>query len=269
MRAPKSATQREHRVPSNGVLRRSDEGGSRTDEAPSSGEVRRGERAASVTRAAKGTRLPKPTFLDVPGYDPAVLSFPSGEAPPDLLAVVAHGAGDSPEEQCRAWRETLGDRGVILCVAGPRVAVHSEGRYFPDHFALERIVLASLEAFGRSFPDIAKGPVLYAGYSQGATMGALMIVSHGSAFPRLALVEGGFDGWTLARSQRFESSGGKRVLFVCGTRHCKGRAESSAQTLRHAGVDTRVVSDLSAGHTYGGAVATALENSLDWLLRGP
>lgn len=216
------------------------------------------EQAASV---------PEATSLEVPGFEPAVLSFPATRRTREPVLVAAHGAGDVPAEQCRAWREILGDRGIILCVAGPRVAVHSEGRYFPDHFALERIVFASLESFRRAFPEIAAADrVVYAGYSQGATMGALMLPEHGATCPRLALVEGGFDGWSLRRAQAFATNGGARVLFACGTRHCRERAEASAATLRHAGVAARVVSDLSAGHTYGGAVAHVLAKSIDWLL---
>jgi predicted esterase len=210
-----------------------------------------------------------PTSLEIPGFDPATLSFPGGAEANDLVLVAAHGAGDSPAEQCRAWRRVLGERGIVLCLAGPRVAVHSDGRYFPDHFALEKIVLASLDAFRKAFPNESRVPIVYAGYSQGATMGSLMIVNHGDLFPRLALVEGGFEGWTLARAEKFKSTGGRRVLFVCGTKHCRSHAESSAASLRKAALDARVVSDLSAGHTYGGAVAAALENSLEWLVREP
>jgi len=213
--------------------------------------------------------MPEPASvrLEVPGFEPAVVSRPSHPGAGALVVVAAHGAGDSPDGQCEAWREVLGDRGIILCPAGPREAVGSEGRYFPDHFALEKIVFASIDAFRRSFPEATKdAQVVYAGYSQGATMGALMIVSHGDTCPRLALVEGGFDGWTLARARQFEHSGGKRVLFVCGTGHCRKHAEASAATLRRAGVAARAVSDLSGSHTYGGAVARALKDSVDWLL---
>ena len=209
-----------------------------------------------AARGASGT-----TTLDVPGFDAAVLSFPSTDREREPVVMVAHGAGGTPDEQCRTWRELLGDRGVVLCIAGRRVAVHSEERYFPDHFALERIALASLEALRRAFPNVNAEHVVYAGYSQGATMGSLMIASHGDDCPRLALLEGGFDGWTLSRAQKFEASGGRRVLFVCGTRHCADRARAAASTLVRTGVPARVESDLSAGHTYGGGVEQKLSES--------
>jgi predicted esterase len=215
------------------------------------------------------TRASPPGTLKVPGFDDAAVSFPSRGPAGQPLVVATHGAGDNAVWQCEAWRERLGDRGIVLCPAGPRVAWNSDGRYYPDHFALEKIVLASLEALRRTLPDpsvAARG--VYTGYSQGATMGALMIVSHGGTFPRLALVEGGFEGWTFARAMKFKKSGGERVLFVCGTGHCRKHATTSARALERSGVATRVVADLSAGHTYGGAVERILMDSFAWLVEG-
>jgi len=207
--------------------------------------------------------------LDVPGFDAAIVSFPSGDAARQPVLIAAHGAGDNPAWQCEAWREILGDRAIILCLSGPREMPRSDARYFPDHFALEKIAFASLEALRRALPDPSRARrVVYTGYSQGATMGALMIVSHGDSCPRLALVEGGFDGWTLGRAQKFKDSGGERVLFACGTSHCRKRAEASAQTLIKVGVAARVVADLSGGHNYGGAVGRAVKDSFAWLVEG-
>jgi predicted esterase len=207
--------------------------------------------------------------LDVPGFDAAVISLPEGNPSLQPVLIAAHGAGDNPAWQCESWRDFLGRRAVILCPAGPRVAARSDARYFPDHFALEKIVFASLDALRAAMPDPSRAArVVYAGYSQGATMGALMLVSHGDTCPRLALIEGGFDGWTLGRAEKFKHSGGERVLFVCGTAHCRKHAEASRQTLERAGVPSRVVADLSAGHNYGRAMARVLGESFPWLVDG-
>ncbi len=56
--------------------------------------------------------------------------------------------------------------------------------------------------------------MLYAGFSQGATMGALMLVDHAQEVKRLVLVEGGFADWNVARARAFRERGGERVLFV-------------------------------------------------------
>jgi predicted esterase len=108
---------------------------------------------------------------------------------------------------------------------------------------------------------------VYSGYSQGATMGALMIPAHGKEFPLLALVEGGVEGWTVARAKQYRNAGGRRALFACGTAHCQKHAGKVGETLRKAGVEAKVVYGEGAGHTYGDKVAYALAESFDWLVR--
>lgn len=205
--------------------------------------------------------------LPVPGFESAIVSFPPTTRSPAPVLVVAHGAGDTPEALCETFRRLLGGRGVVMCPSGPRRFAHAEGRYFPNHPALERIVLASLDALIAAYPEkVDAKSVVYAGYSQGATMGALMITTHGDRFPRLLLIEGGAKEWTLARARQFQAAGGRKVLFVCGTTSCRTHAKGSAALLDAAGVATTVVSDVRAGHTYEGPVLVLLEQNLNEFL---
>jgi predicted esterase len=212
-------------------------------------------------------RPPPEATLAVEGFDAAAVSFPRSAPFPQPVLVSTHGAGDTPEQMCELWRAILGDRGVVLCPAGPRMRAGEEGRYYPDHHALERVVFASLEALRAryaSYVDPAR--VIYTGYSQGATMGALMIPAHGAECPRLVLVEGGFGDWSVERASTFAHAGGQRVLFVCGRQQCKNEAERSAAWLRGAGVEARVVAHVGEGHVI--RVALVAGPSLEWLLGG-
>ena len=210
------------------------------------------------------------TTLDVPEFDPAVVSFPSLEATLSPVVFVAHGAGDHPVPQCQLWRYLLGDRGVAVCLSGKRTDVRTEPRYFPEHRTLEKILVATLKAFRAAYPELADPEnTLYAGYSQGATMGSLVIHSHAADFPRVALVEGGYGGWTLARATAFAKNGGRRVLFMCGTRPCADQARASAKLLESANVETKIVQNLAAGHGYGPALVEPLKDAVPWLLSAP
>jgi predicted esterase len=181
--------------------------------------------------------------------------------------IVAHGAGNSAVEMCVMFRRIVGNGVALLCPAGPRVRAGEEGRYFPDHHALEKIVVASVAALASACGGrVDPAGAVYSGYSQGATMGALMIPAHGGEFPRLALVEGGVEGWTLARARQYHDGGGRRVVYACGTPHCRTHAEGVSGTMRKAGLDVRVVADVHAGHTYGGTVASALQETFAWLV---
>jgi predicted esterase len=143
------------------------------------------------------------------------------------------------------------------------------GFFFRHHHALEKEVLAALESLHARFGDrIAPGPVVYAGYSQGGTMGALMVVKHPHIFQRLILVEGGEAEWDVPTATRFRQGGGQRVLLVCGRHPCAERARKSVGWLQKGGVDARLDHVPGGGHTYGGSVAERLVASFDWVVKG-
>jgi predicted esterase len=226
--------------------------------------------AEVVPEPSRAARPPSGLLrLPVPGFDDATVSFAPRAPLPLPLMVVAHGAGNTPDGMCDTFRAVVGDRAVLLCPAGPRVARGEEGRYYPDHFALEKIVLASVDALVAKYPAaVDAANAVYSGYSQGATMGALMISGHGDRFPRLLLVEGGVEGWTLSRAKQFQAAGGRRALFACGTPHCEKHARAVSDILQKAGVEATVVADVHAGHTYGGTVAEAVHGAFDALVAG-
>jgi len=150
-----------------------------------------------------------------------------------------------------------------------RSPVPADGEYYPDHPALERETFAALAALREKFPSrIAEGPVYYAGFSQGATMGALMLVEHASEITRLVLVEGGFADWNVARARDFHARGGERVLFVCGRKECAEPAKNAADWFIRAGVKASVEYVPGAGHTHEGPVEARIFARFPWLIEG-
>jgi predicted esterase len=186
------------------------------------------------------------------------------------VLVAAHGAGDGPRYQCEFWRELLRARAFVLCPAGvPLGSTEEEGHFYENHHELEREVLAAGQALRVTYgAKIAVGPWVYAGYSQGATMGALMLPAHGDVFPSLILIEGGGGQWNVAIAKKFVESGGKRVLFACGTQSCASGAARSASWLQQAGLAVRVEHVAGGGHTYGGQVGQRVAESLTWVFEG-
>jgi predicted esterase len=206
--------------------------------------------------------------LPVEGFGAAIVVAPlSDEALPMLVA--AHGAGDTPEWQCQHWGGVARGRYYVLCPRGLPLERGSDSAFFyPDHLALEREVVAMLRAARSTFGArlAAKGGI-YTGYSQGATMGALMVVDHGAEFQHLVLVEGGSGDWTLGRARRFQATGGRSVAIVCGTPGCASRGKRSQALLERAGLRARVEHVEGGGHTYVGGVGDRARELLDgWLL---
>ena len=229
--------------------------------------------------AAPRSPLGGEPFIDLPveGHRAAVVSVPLGASSPRPLLVVTHGAGGQPEPHCAFWRAMLGSRGFILCPRGSLLGSslgdpQDQGFFYRDHHALEREVTAAMAALRARFGELVddRAP-MYAGFSQGATMGALAFVKRPAVFARLVLIEGGSgesDEWTISGSRAFRESGGARVLFACGRASCFLAAKRTITYLDKAGVEGRVVHAAGAGHTYGGAVAEAVQGALAWITEG-
>jgi hypothetical protein len=207
--------------------------------------------------------------LVVPGFLPAVVYVPEA-ADPRPLVVANHGAGGIPEAECAYWSWLTRGRAFVLCLRGtPLDSRSANAFYYKDHLALGREFVAARRALSAAFgARLAGADAIYAGFSQGAIMGAPMIVPHARDFTRLALLEGGYEYWSRATARSFARNGGQRVLFVCGTRWCAEHAELPAEWLRNEGVMVRIEYAPGAGHTPGGAVMRKTESALPWLVEG-
>lgn len=206
--------------------------------------------------------------LPVEGHLPAVLALPTGDSPRPLL-VVAHGAGDKPEWQCEWWSVALAGRALVLCLRGSAMYPRKPdtGFYFRDHYALGRELTAALRALERAHGTrIAAGAPVFAGFSQGAIMGALVAQERAPLFSRLMLIEGGYDEWNVAGAKKLGR--GARVLFACGQSYCASHARTAMQWLSRAGVEARLEHAPRAGHTYAGEVGERVREALPWLVDG-
>ena len=208
--------------------------------------------------SAGGTRS-----LEVPGFEPALLYSPPGAALRPLL-IAAHGAGGSPEWECEYWRRLTEGRAFLLCLRGTPLGTY-DGFYYRNHIALERELVAAERVARASEPRIALGGGIYAGFSQGSTMGTAMIAAHGAAFPFLVLIEN-FELWNVPRARAFARAGGKRVLIACGSRECQKVGKESLRWLRAGGLDARLEFAPGAGHTPAGPVMDRVRLSLPWLM---
>jgi predicted esterase len=232
---------------------------------PPTPEDSRTEADSNAETSALGATLP----LEVPEFSPSLVRLPDlpGKAP---VLVVTHGAGGTPDAHCELWARISRGRALLLCIRGrARSPAPADGDYYPDHLTLERETFAALNALRSRFAArIAEGPLYYVGFSQGATMGALMLLDHASEVPRLALVEGGFAQWNVPRAKEFRARGGERVLFVCGTEQCAKSARNASRWFNQAGVAAHLEYVRGAGHSHGGAVETHIAALYPWLVAG-
>ncbi len=208
--------------------------------------------------------------LPVAGHGAAVLSVPRGATSPRPSVIVLHGESDDPERPCAVWRRIVGPSAFVLCPRGvPREDAASRARRFTfsSTEAVDgelRAGLAALKARHRA--HVAAGPVVLAGYSQGAAVALAIGLQEPSFFSRLVLVEGGYDRFTSSVAARYAERGGRRVLFACGRPACRDATAGSVHLAERSGVKARRVFVPGAGHAHEGPLADLLVREAPWLL---
>jgi predicted esterase len=190
---------------------------------------------------------------------PVFIAPPLGATAPRPVLVGVHGAGDRPEWSCGGWRLASQASVFVVCPTGTAMG--------PDKFAwvssaqlgerLEQAIDQTRQRFGTYFDA---GPMIFAGFSQGATLAEPFLLKHAQRFPIAILAEGGY-----ATAQRpsfaraYREAGGRRVVLVCGGPSCFISARSAQKVLERAGLEALVVGDPKAGHNLNERMQKALQ----------
>ncbi len=234
------------------------------------------ELAANAAAPMPLPPLPQGTgfaHLAVPGYLPAVLSWPEAAEKPLPILIAAHGSFDEPEWNCETYKQVVAGAAVVLCPRGrlrwdspkqPELA-----RYFFPSTGLEKEIDAAVHALQTAYPGrLRAGPFLYAGFSQGAILGVPILIRHPARYPWAILVEGGHGAWNANTARIYAIGGGKRILFACGRDSCLRSARTAAAHLSQAGVQVKVVYAPDQGHTYAAGVQAQLTAAFAWVIEG-
>jgi predicted esterase len=132
--------------------------------------------------------------------------------------------------------------------------------------SIDRALNALHEKFGRY---CSSNPMVYVGFSQGATLAGQYLIDNAARFPAVVLAEGGYnfmgEPWF---AQKFFQGGGRRVLLLCGTPSCLTRAERARRTLERAGLNVIVGGDPKAGHNLNGTMQKAIRKHWHGLVSG-
>jgi predicted esterase len=209
------------------------------------------------------------TDLAVEGAFPLLTWAPEGSEPKPLV-ISAHGAGCLAEQHCEYFWRLLEGRAIVACLRGEPLYRNrpEQGFYFRDHLALARELEGAVTALRAHFGARLLQGWTYAGYSQGATMGALLLPDSPASFTQVLLIEGGGEGMSRTNAEKLRAKGTARVLFACGTTGCRDRSARVADVLGKVGIDARVAFGEGAGHTYLGSVETTVLAQASWLWPG-
>lgn len=224
------------------------------------------------TRSRRSRRPPDPDLEPISGewivdVGGDVVSPPVGATEPRPVVIAVHGAGDRPDWACSEWRAIFGPRPFVVC---PRGAPTGGGGFvWHSADALEKaIARATSQVEAKYAPYLAAGPRVYAGFSQGAILGASIVERAPETYPYAVFLEGLGDVAATHFARSFATRGGRRILLACSQAGCEAPRNAAKRTLERGGIEARVVYAGNIGHTVNGDVIAAMREALPWLLEG-
>jgi predicted esterase len=189
----------------------------------------------------------------------AYVARPAGASAPRPLIVGVHGALDRPESACNSWRAAASGYAFVVCPHGEK---QDSERFSWDsaHTIAVRVTAAIAAARARFGAEIAEGPLLYAGFSQGATLARAALLEEEGRFPVALLAEGAYDLLSdPGFLSRLRARGTQRVALICGASNCFRAAEARKPVLERQGPELVVAGDAEARHNLDQRMRAALQ----------
>jgi hypothetical protein len=238
--------------------------------------------SAPLERGAPGAPAPSPLTgdwiekLELEHGRVAYVTPPVGSTEPRPVLVAVHGAIDDAGLMCSAWRLIADVYPFVVCPAG--VQVRKDTYVWPSSAEIRASVDRALAAVRAKYGDrVRPGPIVYAGFSQGANMAGPVLghAGRGSgaiAFGGAVLTEGGYRAFdTPAVAKAFAGQAGERgarVLFTCSQLGCAGGFAGSRAMLEHAGAGAKVTYAGAFGHSMPPPVRQAIHDDFGWVVDG-
>lgn len=189
----------------------------------------------------------------------AVVTLPLGARAPRQIVLGVHGAGDRPEWSCGGWRLASAASTFVLCPRGRKM--DPQRFAWSSSSAIEQALDAALAELKRRYGDyLDESALVYAGFSQGATLAEPILRARARQLPIAILAEGGYATSRSADFARaYHAGGGRRVVLVCGTGGCFQSAAGAKPVLEKAGLEVLIVGDERAGHNLNARMQAALQ----------
>jgi pimeloyl-ACP methyl ester carboxylesterase len=206
--------------------------------------------------------------LELEGGGYAFVALPIGARDKRSIVVGVHGAGDRPDWSCSEWQAVTAGWAFVVCPVGvphPR---------YPDTFVwgsaesiakgADRAVAALRARYGAWTLD---GPLVYGGWSQGATLAAQVIAARPGSYDRAVLVEVGhtsIDARQVAAS--LVAGGVRRAVVSCSSWPCRTFARDFEAAARRRGLPVAVNDVGLRGHWFDAPVFQTLGPKFVWMV---
>jgi hypothetical protein len=206
--------------------------------------------------------------LELEGGGHAFVALPLGARDKRSVVVGVHGAGDRPDWSCSEWQAVTAGWAFVVCPVG--VPHPSYANTFvwgsPEAIAksADRAVAALKARYGAWVDD---GPLVYGGWSQGATLASHVIAARPGTYDRAVLVEIGhtsIDARQVAAS--LVGGGVRRAVVSCSSWPCRTFARDFEGAARRRGLPVAVNDVGLRGHWFDAPVFQTLGPKFVWMV---
>lgn len=240
----------------------------------------------SPSSSSAPSPIPSPSPTPVPPPSPARLegdafvhltdrdnidfhaSIPIGTTTPRPVVLGVHGAGDRPDWSCTEWRASLRAHAFVICPHG--FAQSKDAYAWGSAEAIWQRAERALETMRAQYGAyMSDGPMIYGGWSQGATLASNVVAKHPRAFDAAILVEIGYTPLNAeAVAAELVRGGVGRAMVACSSVACRKFAAALEGAAPRAKLQLHVHDVGLRGHWFDGPMFRELEKGLPWLVEG-
>jgi pimeloyl-ACP methyl ester carboxylesterase len=192
---------------------------------------------------------------------------PQGATGPRPIVLAVHGAEDRADWACSEWRATTAGFAWVLCPQGdPLRSAYA----WPSANAIAKQAFEARDALRDRYGSyVAPGPLLYGGFSQGASLASSVVAAHPGEFGPVIMVEAGHTPLS-APSVVFglKKGGVARAMISCSTDGCATFSSELVRASKRASFDLFTNDAGRRGHVFDGEVMRSLGETLVKLVAG-
>jgi hypothetical protein len=221
--------------------------------------------AAPLLPALEGEWIEK---LELEGGGHAFVALPLGARDKRAIVVGVHGAGDRPDWSCSEWQAVTAAWAFVVCPQGVRHPADPNAFVWGSAESIasqaDQAVRALRARYGQWVDD---GPLIYGGWSQGATLAAQVIASRPGTYDRAVLVEVGHTPLDARQAAASLVAGGvRRAVVSCSSWKCRTFAKTFEGAANRRGLAVRVNDVGLRGHWFDEPVFRTLGPTLVWMV---
>lgn len=227
-----------------------------------------GPAAPSETALLPPLDAPPLVRLELEGGGHAYAALPVGARDKRIVVVGVHGAGDRADWSCSEWQAVTAGWAFVVCPEGVPHPAYANTFVWGSADAIAKSADKAVRALRASYGAwIDDGPLVYGGWSQGATLAGQVIASRPGTYDRAVLVEVGHTAIDANQVAAGMVAGGvRRAVVSCSSWPCRTFAQSFEGAARRRNLPVRTNDVGLRGHWFDEPVVRTLGPKFVWMV---